>query len=100
MWVINWVHCRTTDSWAAAHMTLASSLTNTAILVVDIAYLTDGCHTQNMDLTLFARGQAKKGVITFLCHQLCTNACTTCQLTTTTTFKFDIVNGCTSWNVL
>jgi len=55
MWMVTRVHNRATDCWAATHMTGTSGLTNAAVLVINVAYLADGRHTQNVYAALLAR---------------------------------------------
>src|SRR5262249_50769633 len=100
MWVLAWVHGRTTYNRATAHTSCATSFTNAPILLINVANLANGCHTHDMDVTLLARWQTKQGIIPFFRHKLRTDTRAPDKLTATTTLHLDIMNGRTSRNVL
>jgi hypothetical protein len=41
MWMVAWVHSRSTNNWTAAHVARTPGLTDAAVLVVNIPHLTD-----------------------------------------------------------
>src|SRR5437667_7393336 len=85
MWMVTRVHYRASHRWAATHMTRTSGFTNALIFMIDIADLSDGCHTQDMDIPLLTRRKTQQCIISFFGHQLGSDTSSTHQLTTTTT---------------
>src|SRR5437763_2913990 len=100
MWVIAWVHGRTAYRRASTHMSCTTSFTNALILMVNVANLTDGGHTHDMDFALLTGWETKLGVIPFFRHKLCTYTCAPYELTTTAMLHFDVMDGRTRWDVL
>ena len=64
------VHNGTTDSRAPAHMAFAAGFADRDVFMVDVADLADAGEAVDIDVALFAGGQADQGVIPFLRHQL------------------------------
>src|SRR6266699_6236561 len=58
MWMVARIHNRATDGRTAAHMAGTPGFTDAAVLVIDIAYLPDGCRAKNMNTTLLTLGKA------------------------------------------
>src|SRR5579859_5192521 len=55
VWMVAWVHDRTTYRWTAAHVPRTASLTEILVFVFGVAHLPNGRHAKNMDVALFAR---------------------------------------------
>ena len=68
MRVVNWVHCRSADGWAAAFPAGAAGFTKADVSSVCVADLTDGGVAVGADFALFTRGQFEGNVATFFCH--------------------------------
>src|SRR5947209_19559868 len=68
--------------------------------MVDIAYLSDGCSTQDMDSALLARWQTYEGIVAFFCHQLGARARAAYHLAAAPPGQLDVVNGGTSRDIL
>ena len=60
VWVIVWVHYRTANGRSPAHVTLSASLTDLYVLVVDVAYLTDGSHAVYRNVSQLAGRQSQQ----------------------------------------
>src|SRR5579859_1275251 len=99
MWVIHRVHGRATHGRATSHMTGFTCLTDRAVLMIDIADLADGCHTENMYVALLTRGQAQQSIIALFRHQLGANARAAYHLAATPTLQLNVVNGRASRDV-
>src|SRR5690242_3377780 len=93
MWMVARVHHGATHGWAAAHMTRASGLADGAVLVIDIAHLSDGSHAQDMHPALLARRQTKQGIITLFRHQLRAHTGAAHQLAAAPACQLHVVNG-------
>src|SRR5437667_10216698 len=100
MWVIAWIHGRTTYNRATAHVSCPTSFTNALILMINIANLADGRHTHDMNVALLTRWQTQQGIIAFFCHKLSTYTCAPAKLATTAALHLDVMDGGTSRNVL
>src|SRR5689334_17919809 len=100
MWMVARVHHRATHRWTTAHVARAPGLTDGAVLVIDIAYLSDSRHAQDMYPALLARWQAKLGIITLFRHQLRAHTRAAHQLAAAPARQFHVVNGGTGRDIL
>ena len=64
------VHDRTTDSRSPAHVAFPAGFADRDVLMVDVADLADAGVAVDVDVALFAGGEADQGVVPFLRHQL------------------------------
>src|SRR5437660_11430028 len=55
MRMVTRVHHRASHSRTTAHMSRTSRFPDADILMIDVAHLPDGRHTENMDITLLTR---------------------------------------------
>src|SRR6266516_5785413 len=88
------VHHRSTNGRATTHVTRTPGLTDALILMVNIAYLPDGRHAEDVHVTLLTRRQTQQRVVPFFRHQLRADACAAHNLTAATTLQLYVVNGC------
>ena len=68
--VVAGVHDGTADGGPPTHVTLAASLTDLNVLVLDVADLADGGHALGTDVTHLAGGEADLSHAVLLGHQL------------------------------
>src|SRR5260370_11010312 len=94
------VHNRSTDRRTATQVTRTSSFTNTAVLVVNIADLTNGSHAEDVHPALLTRRQTHLGVVALFRHQLRASSGSAHHLAAATLRQLDVVNHGTSWNIL
>src|SRR5712691_8318473 len=100
MWMVAWVHSRATHGRSASHMPGTSGFPDAAVLVVDVAHLSNSRHTENMDTALLAGRQTQQGVVALFCHQLCACTGTPCHLSTASPLYLNTMHGGTCRNVL
>jgi hypothetical protein len=72
-----------------------AGFTDFDILVVDVAYLTDGSHTVGRYVTKLARRKTEEGVNAFFSHKLRAVARRSCKLAASAGIKLYVVNDCT-----
>lgn len=93
------VHNGTADGGTDTHVTGAAGLTDVDILMVDVAYLTDGGHAVELNVAQLAAGQTDHAVLAFLGHQLGHIAGGAGQLGTLTGVQLHIVDEGTDGDV-
>src|SRR5215467_899863 len=74
-------------------MTRTPGLADTAVLVIQVAHLSDGCHTEDVYTALFTGRQTYQRIVALFSHQL--GACPRAphHLTPTPFFQLNVVNG-------
>lgn len=97
--VIVRVHYRTADGGTPAHVSSAAGLTVVHVLVIGIAYLTNGGHALYGYISQLTGGEPDQGVSAFLSHQLSHNASGTGQLRALAGVHLNVVDKGTNRNV-
>jgi hypothetical protein len=67
--MVIWVHCRTTDRWPDTQVSLASSLTELDMTVLDIANLSNCRQTVLLNQTLLTRWQSDSCISSIVFRQ-------------------------------
>ena len=93
------VHNRTADRRADTHVSLTACFTDFNILMVDVAYLTDGRHAGVRDVSQLAGGQSEQRHAVFLRHQLSHVAGCSCELSAAAGIKLNVVYESTGGDV-
>src|SRR6266704_2724178 len=84
----------------APEMTRTPGLTDTAVLVIQVAHLSDGCHTEDVYTALFTGRQTYQRIVALFSHQLVARARAPHHLTTTPFFQLNVMNGGTGRDIL
>src|SRR5260370_42433607 len=92
MWMVARIHCRAAYGGTAPEITRTPDLTDTAVLVIQVAHLSDGCHTEDMYTALFAGRQTYQRIVALFSHQLGARARAPHHLTTTPFFQLNVMN--------
>src|SRR5260370_1905240 len=99
MWMVTWIHSRSSNRWTSPHMSRTSSLPDALVLVIYIAYLSNRCHAEDMHPALLTRWQTYQRIIAFFCHELSAHTCAPDHLTATTPRSLDVMNRRTSRDI-
>ena len=93
------VHDRTSYGRSDALVTGASCLTEVNILMIDVAYLTDGSHAVKGDPSHLARGKSYESVTVLLAHELSHIAGRSYELSALAVIKLNVVDECTNGDI-
>src|SRR5688572_26822104 len=99
VWVINWVHHLTADTWSNTHVTLPTSLTQANQTVIGVADHTDGRHTILREPAHFARWQLQQSVVTFKSSELSAHTSRANHGSAATWMQLNIVQFHTNWDL-
>src|SRR6266704_2471032 len=100
MWMVARVHCRATNGRTTTQVPGTPGFTKTLVLMIDVAHLANGGHTQDIDAALLTRRQTQQCIVALFRHQLCACTCSTHHLGATSSFQLNTMNGGTRRNVL
>src|SRR5207248_905497 len=100
MSVVARVHHRASHGRATPHMTRTPGLADVAVLMIHVAHLSDGSHTENMHLALLTRRQSHQCIIALFCHQLGAYTRAAHHLTTVPSLQLNVMDRRTGWNIL
>src|SRR5260370_34888170 len=100
MWMVARIHCRAAYGGTAPEMTRTPGLTDTAVLVIQVAHLSDGCHTEDVYTALFTGRQPPQRIVALFSHQLGACAPAPHHLTTTPLFQLTVLTGGASRDIL
>src|SRR5262245_39529414 len=92
MGMVTWVHDRSADFGPPSHPTLASSLTDSNILMIQVADLPNRCQAIKVNLAHLARRHSQGCVVAFFGHQLRSHTGAAHQHATATDLQLDIMN--------
>src|SRR5260370_7074647 len=48
MWMVTWIHSRSSNRWTSPHMSRTSTLPDALVLVIYLAYLSNRCHPEDI----------------------------------------------------
>jgi hypothetical protein len=91
--MVIWVHCRTTNRWPDTQVSLAPSLAELDMTVLDIANLSNRRQTVLVNQTLLTRWQSDRSISSIFFHQnlgRCTSSPD--HLTASANLHLDVVN--------
>ena len=104
-WVINRVHCLTTNCWANTTPSVTTSFTKLCVHAFFVTNNTDCCVALSVYTAKFTRWELDCYVFTVNTSYLCTSTCRANKLSTATKCKFNIVNcetyrNCVEWKCI
>jgi hypothetical protein len=99
MWVIDWVHNNTTDSWATSLPTRTSSFSGVDIRLFSVTDNTNGGAATDIDISDFTRWHTELCVWTIFSNELYASASRARDTCAATWTSLDCMNVCTDWDI-
>src|SRR5260370_36807766 len=92
MWMVTWIHSRSSNRWTSPHMSRTSSLPDALVLVIYIAYFSNRCHAVDMHPALLTRWQTYQRIIAFFCQRFIALSCAPALLSPTSPRLLHLMN--------